>query len=151
MSDQLYNTRILRLAASIPHQERLDAPQATVQKVSPICGSRITVDVCLEGGRIAHFGQEVRACALGQAAASLLGRGIIGQSAAELAALRDTMRAFLKGDATDWSSFAGGSWAELTIFEPAIPFKARHGSIMLAFDAVAEAAEMAANTAEAAA
>lgn len=140
MSDQLYNTRILRLAASIPHQERLEAPQATVQKVSPICGSRVTVDVVMENGTVARFGQEVRACALGQAAASLVSRGVVGRSAQELAALRDTMRSFLSGTATDWASFAGGRWQDLEIFAPAVEFKSRHGSILLAFEACAEAA-----------
>lgn len=140
MADQLYNTRILRLAASIPHQERLADAQATVQKVSPICGSRVTVDVVMEGGRVARFGQEVRACALGQAAASLVGRGVIGRTPAELVALRDTMRSFLNGEPVDWGAYAGGLWAELEIFAPAVEFKSRHGSIMLAFEASAEAA-----------
>ena len=147
MSDQLYNTRILRLAASIPHQERLEAPQATIQKISPICGSRVTVDVVVENGVVARFGQEVRACALGQAAASLVGRGVLGRSAAELAALRDTMRGFLNGTATDWTSYQDGQWADLEIFAPAVDFKSRHGSILLAFEACAEAAAVA--TAEA--
>ena len=149
MSDQLYNTRILRLAASIPHQERLEAPQATVQKVSPICGSRVTVDMALENGVVARFGQEVRACALGQAAASLVGRGIIGRSAAELSALRDAMRAFLAGEAVDWAAYEGGRWADLEIFAPAVAFKSRHGSILLAFEASAEAALEAEQKAEA--
>lgn len=140
MSDQLYNTRILRLAASIPHQERLETPQATVQKVSPICGSRVTVDVVMENGVVSRFGQEVRACALGQAAASLVGRSVIGRSAAELAALRDAMRAFLNGEAIDWASYENGLWSDLEIFAPAVAFKSRHGSILLAFEASAQAA-----------
>jgi len=140
MSDQLYNTRILRLAAAIPHQQRLEAPQATVQKVSPICGSRVTVDVVMEGGVVTRFGQEVRACALGQAAASLVGRGVVGRSAPELAALRDAMRSFLNGETLDWAGYEGGRWADLEIFAPAIAFKSRHGSILLAFEACAEAA-----------
>lgn len=149
MSDQLYNTRILRLAASIPHQERLEAPQATVQKVSPICGSRVTVDVVMENGIVARFGQEVRACALGQAAASLVGRGVVGRSAAELGDLRDAMRAFLNGAATDWAGYEGGLWADLEIFAPAVEFKSRHGSILLAFEACAQASTEAEENAKA--
>ena len=149
MSDQLYNTRILRLAASIPHQERLEAPQATVQKVSPICGSRVTVDVAMEQGVVARFGQEVRACALGQAAASLVGRGVVGRSASELRALRDVMRAFLAGEPIDWAAYEGGLWADLAIFAPAVDFKSRHGSILLAFEACAEAAAAATTDAHA--
>ena len=77
MTSALYNRDILRLAASIPHQRRLEAPQAGVMKQSPVCGSRI-VDLVTDGeGRVAELGQEVRACALGQAAASLMGARMI--------------------------------------------------------------------------
>ena len=141
MSEPLYNTRILRLAASIPHLERLEAPQASVRRVSPICGSRVTADVDLDGdGRVARFGQEVRACALGQASAAVLGAGILGRDAAELAKARDELRAFLAGS----SDGPPGGWPDLEIFAPARPHKARHASILLAFEAAAEAASGAA-------
>ena len=139
MTETLYNTNILRLAASIPHQARLDAPQATSQKVSPICGSRVTADVVLDAaGRVQEFGQEVRACALGQASASILGKGVIGKSAAELRASHAGLAAFLKGEADPPAGFP-----ELEIFRPAQNYKARHPSILLAFDAAASAAEAA--------
>lgn len=141
MSEALYNTAILRLAASIPHQARLDAPQASVQRVSPVCGSRVTADLDLDGdGRVARFGQEVRACALGQASASILGANILGRSAGELAAARDGLAGFLKGE--DDAPPAG--WPGLELFAPARPHRARHGSILLAFQAAAEAAATAA-------
>jgi NifU-like protein involved in Fe-S cluster formation len=136
MSAALYNNRILRLATSIPHQTRLAEPQATVSKRSPICGSRVTVDVVMdEQGRIAELGQEVRACALGQASAALMGEHAIGRTPAELAAARDALTAFLAGDRDD-----PGDWPGLDLFEPARPHRARHPSIRLAFEAVAEAA-----------
>ena len=137
MTETLYNTQILRLAASIPHQQRLDNPQASVVKVSPVCGSRVTVDLDLDAsGRVARFGQEVRACALGQASAALMGTEVIGKTPAELAATRDKLFAFLKGEAES----AEDGWPGLDIFAPARAHKARHGSIMLAFQAAAEAA-----------
>ena len=140
MSDALYNTAILRLASSIPHAGRLDRPQASVQRVSPICGSRVTVDLDLDAqGRVARFGQEVRACALGQASASILGAHIIGRTSLELAEARDALAAFLKGE-TD----APAGWPDLALFAPARPHKARHGSILLAFQAAADAARQAA-------
>jgi len=136
MSETLYNTRILRLAASIPHSARLDAPQATVSRRSPICGSRVTVDVIVdEQGRVARIGQEVRACALGQASASLMGAHVIGKSPAELAGARDALAAYLRGAVE-----TPGDWPDLDLFGPARPHKARHPSIMLAFEAVAAAA-----------
>ncbi len=139
MSAALYNSNILRLATSIPHQTRLDHPQATVARRSPICGSRVTVDVTLDAdGRIAELGQEVRACALGQASAALMGEHAMGKTAAELIEARDALTAFLAGSRDD-----PGSWPGLEIFGPAIPHSARHASIRLAFEAVAEAAELA--------
>src|SRR4051794_15535958 len=98
MTAALYNRDILRLAASIPHQQRLAAPPATVEKSSPVCGSRVIVDLAVDAqGRVVELGQEVRACALGQASASLMGAHAIGRTAGELAEARDALAAFLAG------------------------------------------------------
>jgi NifU-like protein involved in Fe-S cluster formation len=137
----LYNRDILRLAASIPHQRRLEDPQSTVEKRSAVCGSRVTIDIALdETGRVAALGQEVKACALGQASASLMGAHAVGRSPAELEAARDSLTAFLAGTRDD-----PGEWPGLAIFADARPFTARHRSILLAFEAVAEAAALAAS------
>ncbi len=136
MSAALYNTAILRLATAIPHQDRLAEPGASIERRSPICGSRVTVDVALDQtGRVTALGQEVRACALGQASAALMGEHAIGRNADELAAARDALAAFLDGARDD-----PGEWPGLEIFAPARPHKARHASIRLAFEAVAAAA-----------
>jgi NifU-like protein involved in Fe-S cluster formation len=141
MSAPLYNTQILKLATSIPHQERLAHPHGTSERRSPICGSRVTVDVVLDNeGRIAELGQEVRACALGQASASLMGVHAIGRTRTELEAARDALTAFLAGTRDD-----PGDWPGLEIFAPARAHSARHASIRLAFEAVAEAAARAAS------
>jgi len=137
----LYNRDILRLAASIPHHRRLSHPQASVERRSPVCGSRIKVDVVLdEEGRVADFGQEVRACALGQASASLMGAHAIGQRAEDFLQARDALAAFLAGDRDD-----PGSWPGLAVFRHARPYRARHRSILLAFEAMAAAAAEAAH------
>jgi NifU-like protein involved in Fe-S cluster formation len=139
MSAALYNATILRLAAEIPHADRLVLPQATVEKRSPICGSRVTIDVVLDDeGRIAALGQEVRACALGQASASLMGAHAVGRSADELEVARGAITDFLAGERDD-----PGDWPGLAIFVPARDYPARHPSIRLAFEAVAEAAQRA--------
>jgi NifU-like protein involved in Fe-S cluster formation len=139
MSDQLYNTRILRLAASIPHLARLENPQATITKVSPICGSKITVDLKMTDDKVSAFGQEVRACALGQASASIMGSHILGKTAAELSEARDSLRNFLKGESVTLPE----GWTDYKIFTPAIPHRSRHGSIMLALEAATEASQKA--------
>lgn len=138
MSAPLYNKDILRLAASIPHHQRLPEPQASVEKRSPTCGSRVTADVRMADGRLAEMGLEVRACALGQASASLMAAQAIGMSADELADARDRLIAYLSGESEDLDF-----WPGLAVLAPARGYPARHASIRLGFEAIAEAARMA--------
>jgi NifU-like protein involved in Fe-S cluster formation len=136
MNAPLYNMEILRLAASVADRPRLAAPDATVERRSPTCGSRVIVDLAIDAdGRVAAFGQEVRACALGQASAVLMGQHIVGQTADEIGTAALELRAFLGGMRDD-----PGTWPGLAVFAPARPHSARHASILLAFDAAAEAA-----------
>ncbi len=132
---KLYAGRILELAADIPLSERLDAPQASVKKRSPLCGSTVTVDVSLENDVISAFGQDVKACALGQAAASVLGGAVIGRTEAEIIAARDQLKAMLTED----GPVPSPPFQEFAALEPARDFRNRHASIMLALDATAEA------------
>jgi NifU-like protein involved in Fe-S cluster formation len=145
MDAPLYNARILRLAAAIPHGERLENPQASVRRTSQICGSRVIADVQLgPDGRVTAFGQEVRACALGQAAASILGQSVIGETAESLAEAHELLKAWLKGSGTLPAPLAE-RFPDLELFEPARPHPARHPSILLAFEASAAAAAEAAD------
>ena len=140
MTTALYTRDILRLAASIPHLGRLADAQGTAEKRSPVCGSIVAVDVALDDeGRMAALGQEVRACALGQASAALMGAHALGRTASELAEARDALAAYLAGGRDD-----PGGWPGLSVFAHARPFAARHASILLAFEAAAEAARQAA-------
>ncbi|MEL6617452.1 MAG: iron-sulfur cluster assembly scaffold protein [Pseudomonadota bacterium] len=136
---KLYSSRILGLAADIPHLHRLDAPDATVRKRSPLCGSAVTVDVTVEDGRVTGFGQDVKACALGQAAAAVTGGAVIGRSLPELEAARDGLRAMLKqGGPVPAAPFDG-----YEVLEPARDYKNRHASILLSIEAATEAMEQA--------
>lgn len=136
----LYNTQILRLAASVPPQQRLADPMGTSEKRSPVCGSRVTVDIDLDGaGRVSAIGLHVRACALGQASATLMASHVLGRSVAELVAARDALSAWLAGEGEP-----PRDWPGLEVFEPAIQHRARHASIRLAFEAAADAANRAA-------
>lgn len=132
---KLYSGRILELAADIPLTDRLETPDATVRKRSPLCGSTVTVDVALENGRIAAFGQDVKACALGQASAAVLGAVVIGRTRPEVEEARDQLRAMLtKGGPVPKAPFQ-----DYEVLIPAREFRNRHASIMLALDATAEA------------
>lgn len=138
MSAPLYNTDILRLATGIPHHQRLDDAQASVEKRSPTCGSRVTADVRMDSGRLTAMGLDVKACALGQASAALMAGHAIGLTADELADARDRLAAYLSG-ASDDLDF----WPGLAVLAPARGYPARHASIRLGFEAIAEAARMA--------
>ncbi|MEX0319707.1 MAG: iron-sulfur cluster assembly scaffold protein [Ruegeria sp.] len=136
---KLYSARILALAADIPHLDRLEVPHATVKKRSPLCGSTVTVDVKVADGRITDFGQDVKACALGQASASVVGDAIIGANRAQVETARDQLKAMLKQD----GPAPEAPFDELEVLIPARDYKNRHASIMLALEATAEAMEQA--------
>lgn len=133
MSDliKLYSARILQLTTQIPHLGKLPAPTGSATKRSPTCGSTVSVDVITQQGRITDFAQEVKACALGQAAAAVLGGGVIGRDHAELALARDQLRAMLteNGPAPD------APFEDFAVLAAARDYKNRHASILLAIDA----------------
>ncbi len=132
----VYTHTVLELAADIPHVGRLEVPDATSHKVSRICGSELTLDLCVDGqGRIAELGLELQACALGQASASVFARGAIGTSLAEIEAARDQLKAMLQEGAEPPT----GRFEALAALQPAASYRQRHGSILLAFEAGVEA------------
>lgn len=141
MPSALYTRDILRLAASIPCQQRLDSPDASAECRSPVCGSRVAVDVVLApDGRVARLGIETQACALGQASAALMGRHAVGRSAGELEEATAALRAYLADPA---AAAETPFWPGLAVFAEARAYPARHPSIMLAFEAASLAARRA--------
>ena len=136
---KLYSGQILALAADIPYLGRLAAPQGTSRRRSPLCGSAVTVDVVLAGDRVAEFAQDVKACALGQASAAIVGQVAIGRSRAELEAARDAVSRMLKeGGPVPAAPFDG-----YEVLLPARDYKNRHASILLALEATCEAVALA--------
>lgn len=136
---KLYSPRILALAANIPRAQRLDHADATARRRSPLCGSNVTVDLVLKGGRIADYGQDVKACALGQASASVVGDNIVGCDRAQVQRARDELYALLKEDGPTPSA----PFEDLEVLRPARAFGNRHASIMLALEATLEAMDQA--------
>jgi NifU-like protein involved in Fe-S cluster formation len=128
---KLYSQRILALAAGIPHIGRLEQPQGTAMRRSPLCGSTVTVDVALEDGKISRFAQDVKACALGQSSASVLGAHAIGRTRAEIETARDQLRAMIKDD----GPVPDAPFEDLEVLRPARDYKNRHASILLAWEA----------------
>jgi NifU-like protein involved in Fe-S cluster formation len=135
MIDEMYNLKILELAANIPRLGRLAAPQASASAHSRLCGSSVTIDLAVEDGRVADFAQEVKACALGQTSCSVMGREIIGATPWEVREAREALQKMLKENGPP----PRGRFADVGVLAPARDYKARHASILLVFDAVAEA------------
>jgi NifU-like protein involved in Fe-S cluster formation len=135
MINEIYNRKILEFAANIPHLTRLPHPDATAIGHSRLCGSKVTVDISMKDGLVTEFGQDVKACALGQASSSIMASHVIGSSGNELRALRETMHKMLKENGEP----PNGKWSDLEALLPVRDYKARHASTLLTFDAVVDA------------
>jgi NifU-like protein involved in Fe-S cluster formation len=140
MIDDLYSARILTLAANLPHAGRLSGPEGTGERVAKLCGSKAIVDVVLDdAGRVIDFAQDVKACALGQAAAGVLGESVIGASVDELRTTRDSLRDMLKSGGEG----PAGRFEGLRVLKQVADYPARHASTMVAIEATLEAVEAA--------
>ncbi len=135
MLNEIYNKRILELAADIPRLGRLDSPDASARAHSKLCGSTVTVDLKVQDDVVTDFAHEVKACALGQASSSIMARHVVGSTAEELRIVREAVRRMLKENGAP----PEGKWSDLGVLEPVRDFKARHASTMLTFDAVVDA------------
>lgn len=135
MIDEVYNARILAFAGNIGRIGRLDAPDATATARSKLCGSTVTVDIRMDGDTVSDFAHEVKACALGQASSSVMARNVVGATAAELRAARETMLRML----TENGPPPTGRFEDMKYLEPVRDYRARHASTMLTFDAVVDA------------
>lgn len=135
LPDDIYSQQLLELAAAMPRTKRLQAPLATAKAHSKLCGSRVEIDLIMDGDVVVDYGQTVRACLLGQTAAAIMGREIVGSNAAELREIGAAMRKMLKQDGPP----PAGKWADLGLLEPVRDYKARHASTLLVFDAVEDA------------
>jgi NifU-like protein involved in Fe-S cluster formation len=135
LPEDIYSQRILELAAAMPRTARLTMPHATATAHSKLCGSTVTIDLAMEGDVVIDYGQKVKACLLGQSAASVMGREVVGSTAAELRAVGAAMRKMLKEDGAP----PRGKWGDLAALEKVRDYKARHASTLLVFDAVEDA------------
>jgi NifU-like protein involved in Fe-S cluster formation len=135
MIDDVYNAKILGFAGNIGRIGRLDDPDASATAHSKLCGSTVTIDLKMRDGIVTDFAHVVKACALGQASSSIMAEHVVGASADELRAVRETMRRMLKENGAP----PAGRFADLKYLEPVRDYKARHASTMLTFDAVVDA------------
>ena len=132
MVENLYNERILELAATLSKVGRLENAEFSSEAVSRLCGSKVTVDIKISGNKINDFSHVVKACALGQASSSVMEKKIIGTEINELLDLKIRMKEMLKDDGPPPS----GKWSDLEVLQPVKDYKGRHSSVLLTFDAV---------------
>ena len=133
--NDIYSSRLLALAADMPRTERLKEPDTSATAHSKLCGSTVTVDLVVRDGVIEDYGQTVKACLLGQASASIVGREIVGVSIEEITDVGTAMRAMLK----DEGAPPAGRWGDLGLLSPVRPYKSRHASTLLVFEAIDKA------------
>lgn len=135
MIDDIYNAKILGFAGNIGRIGRLPDAEATAMAHSKLCGSTVTIDLKMDGDTVTDFAHQVKACALGQASSSIMASHVVGATAQELRATRDTMLKMLKENGAPPT----GRFEDLKYLEPVRDYKARHASTMLTFDAVVDA------------
>ncbi|MDB5616084.1 MAG: NifU-like protein [Tardiphaga sp.] len=135
MLNDIYNKRIIELAGNIPRLGRLPHPDASATAHSKLCGSTVKIDLTMDGPVVTDFAHDVKACALGQASSSIMASHVVGSTAGELRALRETVRKMLKENGAP----PDGKWADIALLEPVRDYKARHASTLLTFDAVVDA------------
>jgi NifU-like protein involved in Fe-S cluster formation len=136
MLNDIYNKRIIELAGNIPRLGRLPSPDASATAHSKLCGSTVKIDLAMDGDVVTDFAHDVKACALGQASSSIMAAHVVGSTAEELRALRETVRKMLKENGAPPSD---AKWADIAALEPVRDYKARHASTLLTFDAVVDA------------
>jgi len=137
MLDDVYNKRIIELAANIPRIGRLARPDANANAHSRICGSTVKVEIAMDGNTITDFAHDVKACLLGKASSSIMAHNVVGSTAEEMRSLRDTVSKMLK----EFGAPPDGKWSEIAILQPVRDLKSRHASTLLTFDAVVEAVD----------
>ena len=132
MLDSVYNSKIIEYAGNIQNVGELDDADAKSRVHSKLCGSTVDVSLKMDGNIVSSFAHKVKACALGQAASSIMARVIEGSNAEELRDLRNIMYKMLKEN----GPAPTGKFEEFKFLEPVKEYKARHASTLLTFDAV---------------
>lgn len=133
--DDIYNNKILEFAGNITRAGVIADADATSEKLSKLCGSKVRVYLKLDGDVVSDFSHEVRACALGQASSAVMALHVIGATVAELRQARADMLAMLK----DGGEGPVGRFEDMRYLKPVKDYRARHASTMLTFDAVVDA------------
>ena len=132
MSVPLYNREILRLAASLVPDDRLENPDGVAEARSPLCGSRIYAEISVApSGALSALAIRASACALGQTSAAILRANGLGQTAAAITGIRAGIASALAGEGE-----MPAIWPDLQLLALARDHKARHAAIFLPFDAV---------------
>lgn len=136
----LYNRDVLMLAAALADFPLRDDLPLRGAARSALCGSMLDLGLDLDdAGRIAAVGLLVRACAIGQASAALFARAAAGRDAAGIQIALTQLEAWLKDEGPQ------PDWPGIDLIAPAQAYPARHGAILLAWQAARDALSSAGN------
>lgn len=138
-ADKLYTPELLALAVALADYAIDPSLPLHGQARSKSCGSTLAVDLATDGtGRITAIGLQVRACAVGQAAAAIFARSAMGHTRNDIEATHAALTQWLAG------SGAMPDWPGLAAIAAAREFPGRHGAIMLPWTAARDALSTAA-------
>lgn len=134
----MYSRDLLRLGLRLADQGRLSEAHGSAEMRSRACGSVVAADVRLDRDRVTAFGQDVKACAVGQASAAVLGSNIVGRKRTEIKDAHDRFANFLNGSSDDL-----GGWSELQALAAVREHKGRHAAALLPYEAALAAIDQA--------
>lgn len=126
----LYTPEVLGLAVELARFPLTDDLPLRGEARSKSCGSTIALGLAMTpGGTIGKVGLRSHACAIGQAAAAIFVQGAPGLTGPQVHAAGKAITAWLAGE--------GGmpDWPGLGAIAAARDYPARHGAVMLAWNA----------------
>ena len=126
----LYSPEILAAAVGLAEFPLDPALPLHGEARSRSCGSSLKLALSLdEQGRIARIGCRAQACAVGQAAAQIFAIFAPGLTAEQIASTRTELAQWLIEDGPP------PEWRGIALLDAARDYPARHGAILLAWDA----------------
>ena len=126
--DDLYREVILDHYRNPRRRGSLDHPDAHADGQNPLCGDEISLDLALDGDRIADVRLQGRGCSISQASASMMAEAVAGKTIAEAEALIHRFKAMMEiepGDAGIDPSRPGAALGDLEALQGVRRFPVR--------------------------
>ena len=96
--EDLYREIILDHYRNPRHRGSLASPTATHEGLNPLCGDEVTVELLVEGDRIADVAYKGSGCSISQSSASMMTDAINGKPLDEVKRLSGDFTAMMRGE-----------------------------------------------------